>query len=181
MQYLMQAGTIMGMWFIVEYIVFVLATGNILLNFVHTPMMFVTPVLLFFLIRKLRNAIFPTGEFRFVQAFSYGVQLMFFGGLIEAFFIYAYNQWISPGNLLEMRQALLAQYAEVTEMMGTIPNNPLGGTMGKAFTEAQEILAEAPVERPIEAAINALSNDITYGFLWMIPLAFILRRKSQQI
>lgn len=178
MQVLMRAGAILGLWFVIEYLVFVMASQNIMFNLIHTPMMFVTPVLLFMLVRKLRQTIYSEVGLRFFQVLTYGVQMMFFAGLIEAFFIYAYNQWLFPTNLMEMRQALLSQYAEVTQMMESVPGNPLGQNLTGAFNQAHDILKEAPVERPIDAALNAISNDILYGILWMIPFGLILKKKS---
>jgi hypothetical protein len=32
---------------------------------------------------------------------------------------------------------------------------------------------------PIQVAFTSLSNDISYGLLWMIPLCFFLRQKPQ--
>ncbi|MBQ0056336.1 MAG: DUF4199 domain-containing protein [Bacteroidales bacterium] len=178
-QYLMRAGMILGMWFVVEYLVFVQSQSHIIFSLLHAPMMLVTPVLLFILIKKMRNVFFQTRGFRFSQVVIYSSQLMFFAGLIEAIFIYAYNQWLYPGNLLEMRDALIAQYDSlsqtITQMGSTLPPS-----LVNTFNEARQILAESDINRPIEVAINALSNDVFYGLIWAIPFGLILKRRTSE-
>lgn len=175
----MSAGAVLGFWFIVEYLVLVLSTEHIYLNLIRVPMLFATPLLLTLLSLKFRKIIFQvTGQNKimFLQLFIFGIQAMFFGGLLEAFLIFAYNSWLFPTNLYDMRQALIAQYTEVGQMLQTT-GSALGSEFVQTFNEARDLLKEAPLERPIDAALSALSNDVFYGMCLMVVIALILRKK----
>lgn len=178
LQFLMKAGMLLGLWFVVEYVLTVLATQYILLAVVHAAAMFATIAFLAVGVYKLRQTVFPNG-FLYLQSWLYGTELMFFAGMIEAIFIYAYNQWLVPDNQLQMRGALVSQYENVMAQV-----EALGGANGAMMEKWQgvmnqslELLKSAPIERPIDLAIAALSNDIFYGMVWMTVLSFFFRKK----
>lgn len=178
MQFLMKAGLMLGVWFAIEYLITVFATQSILLAIVHTGAMCATVFFLFYGVYKLRQTVFPNG-FLYLQAWLYGTELMFFGGLIEAIFIYAYNQWLAPNTQLQMRNALVAQYENVQQQMEALGNtsNAFIEKWQQVMEQSLELIKTAPIERPIDLALTAISNDIFYGMIWMILFSFFLRKK----
>ncbi len=170
----------LGLWFVVEYFITVLSTRYITLAVIRTPMMISTPVLLFLILRKLRDTYFPDDEFSRFRGWYYGVQTMFFAGLIEAVGVVIYNKWISPDNLAEMQRAMEAQYQEVISMFEA---NALAmkqfPTMLDTLKQMQQAMHEAPVGTAFEAAINLLSSDIMYGMLWSFIFCLFLHRNPQ--
>ena len=174
----MQTAVPMGLWFIVEYLLTALAMKNVALTFIRTPMMLLTPVLLFIALRRLRNIHFPDDDFGRFRCWYYGVQLMFFGGLIEAVGIAVFNQWIVPSNLAEMHNAMLSQYQQVIEMIQASGSQSTLGSLTETLTQMKTQIEEVPIETPVGAAVNMLSNDILYGIIWSLPFCFALHREA---
>lgn len=172
--YLMKMALPMGVWFIIEYMLRNAAAHNVMLGFISTPMMIVTPIALWYIIRTLRRQ-FLDDRIAGFQAWTFGTQLMFFSGLIEALFIYIYNEFIFPGNLAEIQQALIAQYEDAAASIRSlgVMTNMLG-----TLEETIEAMKQMPVSSPIETAISQLSTDIFYGMILMIPIALIVRKKA---
>ena len=174
--YLMKMALPMGIWFIIEYLLRNAAARNVLLSFITTPMLIVTPVALWYILRQLRRR-FLDDRITGFQAWTFGTQLMFFAGLIEALFIYIYNEFLYPGNLAEVQQAMIAQYEEAANSLRTMGSFP---SMLQPIQEAIDTMREMPVSSPIETAISQLSTDIFYGMLLMIPISLIVRKKGEK-
>lgn len=172
-EYLMKMALPLGIFFIVEYLVRNAAATHVLLGLLTYPMMMVTPVALWWILRRLRQRVLSNMMLG-IQAWSFGVQLMFFAGLIEALFIYVFNQFLYPTNQMEVQQAAIAQYDEAYHLI-----KGMGGMQQLLpyLEETLKTLKEAPVPSAIDTAISALSNDIFIGMFLMIPILFIVRRK----
>lgn len=174
--YLMKMALPLGAWFIIEYLLRNAAARNVLLSLITTPMMVVTPIALWFILKQLRKKILGDRLFGF-QAWTFGTQLMFYAGLLEALFIYLYNEFLFPTNLAEVQQAMILQYEEAASSlraMGAFPN------MLQPMQEMIDTMKEMSVSSPIETAISQLSTDIFYGMLLMIPIALIVRKKGAE-
>jgi len=179
-QYMFSVAFPLGMWFVIEYFFWILSTRSIMIATIRPALMLITPAALCFLLYKLRGRFFETETFGRFRCWYYGTQIMFYAGLIEAFAIAVYNQWIAPDNLLEMHNAMIAQYENVTSMATQNPSiGQVAPSMAKTLSETVQMLKEAEIETPFAAAINMLSNDIFYGALWSLIFCFILRRKPR--
>ncbi len=173
--YLMKMAVPLAAWFIVEYLIRNAMYSHIMLSFLIFPMMLVTPVALWWLIRKLRRD-FLGDAILGIQAWSFGVQLMFYASLIEALFIYVFNQFVRPGNLHRIQQAAIEQYENVRQTLAA------SGSFERYMPRLQQAidaLKEAPVLSPIETAISTLSNNLFIAIALMIPIALIVRRHPQ--
>lgn len=173
--YLMKMALPLGAWFIIEYLLRNAAARNVLLSFVTTPMMVVTPIALWYIIKRLRFTLL-SDRMTWFQAWTFGTQVMFFGGLIEALFIYIYNEYVFPGNLMELQQATIAQYEEAAASLRAMGSFP---SILQPMQEAIDAMKELPVSSAIETAISQLSTDIFLGMLMMAVLAFFLRKKPE--
>lgn len=169
--YLMKMALPLGLWFIALNLLRYAATSSVVISMIATPLILVTPVALWKCIKGLRQEL--GGFILGIQAWIYGVQLMFFAGLIEGLFIYIYNQFIRPGNLARVFQASIQQYENVLTTLKS-----LGGYESwiPKFEETLEKMKVEPVLTPIESAISTLSNDMFFGMILMIPIALIVRR-----
>ena len=94
-QFLMKHAPFLALFFIVEYTLSFAVIQFPVLALLLLPMKFVTPFLLYWFIKKLRNQELG-GVIRGLHAWTYGVQLMLFAGLIEAAFIFVYHSVIDP-------------------------------------------------------------------------------------
>lgn len=173
--YLMKWALPLAGWFIVEYLVRNASSTNMMLGLLSFPMMMVTVWALWWIIRKLRREILADC-IHGIQAWSFGVQLMFFAGLIEALFIYIYNEYLFPGNLVAVQQAAIAQYESV---LGQLTEMGAYQSWIPKFQETLDAMKEMPLQSAIDTAIGSLSNDIFAGMFIMIPLALILRKRPK--
>lgn len=164
----------LGIWFIIEYLQLMASTHNVILSLLRTPMMLVTAVLLLYLVYRQRMQFFPT-EFSRRQGIFYSLELMFYAGMLEAFFCLILNKWIMPNNLAEMHDGIIAQYEEVGQMLNASPFTSLK----EMFDQTLKALKEAPVETPINAAINLLSTDVLYGCILGVFNGLVLKRKPK--
>lgn len=177
--YLMRLALPLAVWFIVEYMERIAATHNLMLQLLTLPMMCATPFLAWYIIKQLRDRVMG-GVISGLEAWTFGTQLFFFAGLIEAMFIYLYNEYMSSNNLFEMQQALIAQYEEVTTLLSETQSGGFAGQYSQMMKDTVEVLKEAPIPSAIEAAVNQLSSTLFQGLFLMIPLSLILRHKNKR-
>lgn len=173
--YLMRAALPLALWFIAEYMLRNASASSMALNVVIVPLMLVTPFIIYRLIKRLRDELLG-GYMLGIQAWMFGVQMAFFAGLIEALYIYIYNEWINPGNLLAVQQATAQLYGTMLEQL---KQTGAYSTRWSDFEETFTQLNEMPVPSAIEAAISNLSNEIMLAMFYMIPLSFMLRRRPK--
>lgn len=180
-QYLMRWAMLLGAWFIIEYIVRNFAAYNMMLEMLSVPMMFVTAVMLFLLMKGLRNSVLE-GYISGMQCWAFGVQMMFFAGLLEALFIWLFNDFMLPDNLVRVHQARVEQYEAMIRMaeatQGEAQNTlPLMTRMTNLLQASSDQFKDMPIYTAIEAAVVMLSNTIFYGMILMVPISLILRKK----
>jgi len=171
--YLMKMAIPLAAWFIVEYLIKNAMTSNVLLSFLVIPMMVVTPIAIWWILRKMRREYLNDG-IHGLQAWTFGVQLIIYAGILEAFFIYIYNEFIKPGNLQAVQKAIIEQYEDVQK---SLLSSSAFGQYSSMLQEMIDTLKETPVLSPIQTALSTLSNDILIGTILMIPIALIVRKK----
>ena len=177
---LMKTALPLGGYFILEYLIRNYTASNIFLGLLNIPMMVVTVVLLYIVIKRLRDR-YLEGVITAFMAWTFGVQLMFFSGLIEASFIYVYNEFIVPTNLMTVHEQLIAQYDSAIEAVESLASaNSMASSMLPMMQEMSAMIKEMPVSSAIETAISMLSNDIFYGMLIMAIVAPIVRRRVKR-
>lgn len=173
--YLMRMALPLAGWFIVEQLLRYATAQNAMFSLLLPPMMLATPIALYFIVRHLRRTVMGNA-ISGLQAWSFGTQLMFLAGLIEGLFIYVYNEFIFPGNLIEVQQGVLQQTEEALQ---AIKSSGLLKGMEGQLTTTLEVMRKAAVPSAIEAAVDQISTDIFQGMLMMTPIALIVRRKPQ--
>ena len=172
--FLMRAALPLGFFFIFEYMLTVWSSGNIFLGVLRLPLLLGTPVLLFITMRTLRDKVMG-GTIGGFQAWVFGVQMMLFAALVEAAWIYVYNQVIAPDNLYDMQTAAIDQYEQSVAMLSQSSQfQPLLQRMNGMVAE----LKDAPVPTAIEAAVQMVSNDLFIAILLMIPISLIIKRQQ---
>ena len=176
-QYLMKMALPLGAYFIVEYLVRNYSASNIFLGFLNLPMMVITVVLVFIIMKGMRDKLLD-GHIPGFMAWTFGVQLMLFAGLLEAAFIYVFNEFIVPTNLVTVHQQMLIQYQEVLDTVKALPNQGnMVASATKLMQDTIDLLKETPVSSPIETAMSMLSNNVFYGMFIMLFVAPIIKKK----
>lgn len=173
--YIMKMALPLAVWFIAEYLLRYASTGNMMLSMVIVPMMLITPFAIFRILRNLRRNVLSDMMLG-IQAWTFGVQMAFFAGLLEAMFIYVYNQFLYPNAIAENIQQTITMYEQLTAQLKEA--GAYSSFWGQ-FDEIIEQLKKAPLPSAIETAISALSNEITMAMLYMIPVALFLRKKPK--
>lgn len=174
-QFLTKWALPLGGWFIAEYLVHNYSVNNLLLNLLNLPMMLATAVYLYLIVRKLREQVMPEKKIRALQAWTFGVQIMFFAGLLEALFIWLFNAYLVPDNLQMVHDAMVQQLEQTQQLYKASGLN--SGFLSSMLSQSADVLSEQKVASPIETAMSALSNDIFAGMIVMIPISWMVRKK----
>lgn len=169
--FLMKAALPLGIFFIFEYMLTVWSSGNIFMGMLRLPLFLGTPVLLFITMRTLRDKVMG-GSIGGFQTWVFGVQMMLFAALIEAAWIYVYNEFLAPDNLLDLQTAAIAQYEESAAIIAV---NPKLQPLLHPLNQMVESLKNAPVPTAIEAAVQIVSNDLFIAIVLMIPISLVIK------
>lgn len=178
-QFIMRTAFPLGIYFIAEYLVSVAAMGNLSLMAVRLLMAVATPVALFFLMRMLRDRVLD-GYIRGRQVWLYGVHTMIFAALVEAAFVYIYNEFLDPGNLLRTQQAAIAQFEASRASLEAMPGAGGAGALLDTMNSMVEELRNTRIPTAIEAAVSQLSNDFLAGIVLMLAIAPAVRRRKTE-
>ena len=176
-QYMMKMALPLGAYFIIEYLVRNYSASNIFLGVLSLPMMLLTVFFVYKIMKRMRDKLLE-GRITGFMAWTFGTQLMLFAGLIEAAFIYIYNEFIVPTNLMNIHEQMIEQYESVMKTIEALPEK--SGLVTSASTMMQDtlnVLKETPVSTAIETAMSMLSNDIFFGMIIMAFIAPIIRKK----
>lgn len=93
-QFAMEAGAYMGLYFVVKFIFAVLSLNYPFCNVVSTIMLLFVPLVVFFMMRKFSNQ--NEGGSYFSQLWMMGILLFFFASLISGLAQYIYYVYINP-------------------------------------------------------------------------------------
>jgi len=93
-QFAMEAGAYMGLYFVVKFIFAVLSLNYPFCNIVSTIMLLFVPLVVFFMMRKFSNQ--NEGGSYFSQLWMMGILLFFFASLISGLAQYIYYVYINP-------------------------------------------------------------------------------------
>ena len=93
-QFAMEAGAYMGLYFVVKFIFAVLSLNYPFCNVVSTIMLLFVPLVVFFMMRRFSNQ--NEGGSYFSQLWMMGILLFFFASLISGLAQYIYYVYINP-------------------------------------------------------------------------------------
>ena len=164
----MKHAPFLALFFIIEYVLSFAVIQFPAIALLLLPLKCVTPFLLYWVIKKLRNQEMG-GVIRGLHAWTYGVQLMLFAALLEAAFIFIYHSFIDPDAALRLQQY---QFQAMEQLQ------PLLGSDSASLTEMMEQAQAAPLPSAIEMAVSMMTNDIMIGMFLMLIIAPIVRRKE---
>lgn len=173
--YMMKMALPLAVWFIAEYLLRNAAVSHIGLGFLLMPMMLITPYAMYRIMRRLRQTVLSDMMLG-IQAWTFGIQMAFFAGLVEALFIYVYHQFLFPTSIADNVQATIAMYEQMTQQLKEAGTS---SSLWDSFAQAIEQIKEAPLPTAIETAISTLSNEILLAMFYMIPVALSVRKKPR--
>ncbi len=116
--YAMQAGLVLGGFWIFKYLFVIGATQYPSLNYVSTFLSFFTPLLLLFYLIRFKN-IDPENKLKYWDGVKLGVMLFFFASIIESAIIIIHLVWLNPSyiSIINEQTIELAQSLDFSETM----------------------------------------------------------------
>jgi putative copper export protein len=132
------------------------------------------PVLAYFYVKKLRNALLK-GSITFSTAWNFGILLFFFGGLIIAFVVYVCGQYVIPETVSQIIQF---QMNMVDYSINRFTENNASPQQIELMRHQWRQLADIQHNTAtIELAVGLLWNCVVTGFFLSVPIALIVKKK----
>ncbi len=164
----MKAAFFLGLFFIVEYWISIQVPTHLFLALVALLLKCVTPVALYYILRRLRDT-WLDGELSGFAAWIYGVRVMLFAALPEAAFIYVYHQFIDPEALLQIMQTTVGQLEKIQAVFGD----------QYLDTATIDLYRNAEIPSAIQTAVNMITQDMMLGIFLMFAIAPLVKRRTR--
>lgn len=158
----MSYGLALGLFWAVKYIFFILSISHPFLNVVYWGLTLAVPFVAFFLTKKYRNTEL-NGKISFFHAWRFGTMLYFFAALIIALVHFIFYQYIAAPDFLAK------SYTQVIDILNE----------SQVDTTILEAFKSMTVPSPIHMAIQGIFNNIFYGIILSLPVAALLRTKTE--
>ena len=152
-------GLLLGGFWVVKYIFFILGTLLPAVDFISIVLTPVT-LLLAYLFTKVYKIILG-GKVSFSSAWSFGVLLFFFASLIEALPQYVFFSYIASP---EYMAGLTEQATLLVEKMGLV------------MSMEDEVINQIANLSPIQLTFQGIFANVFYGIILSIPVAALLCR-----
>ncbi len=161
LKWAMTYGLGLGIYWAIKYVFFILGVSYPMFNIVYWILTLAVPFIAYYFTKKYKDEALG-GQISFFHAWRYGTMLYFFAALIVSLVHFIFYQYIaSPdfiANAYDQTINLLKQSQINTSMM--------------------ESLSKMPVPSPIQMAIQGIFNNIFYGIVLSIPVAFIVSKHT---
>ncbi len=161
-QFAMEAGAYMGLFFVVKFIFTVLSLNFPICNIVATFMMLLIPVLLYFLLREYHRE--NRCRSHFSQLWMAGILLFFFASLIVALAQYVYYIYINP-------EYIHSQFVAAVNLMETM-NLPADPSVMELLKEE---LAKGKSPDPMTVVMQQIWVNVFFGSLLSLFMSGIVR------
>ncbi len=165
-KYAMRYGTYMGLFWIVKFFLFPAGLTNPLLMFLFLLATVAVPFVAYFMVRSFRDR-YMGGTILFAQAWIFGTFLYMFAALLAALAHYIYFAFLDQGYLVNTYASLIEEF-EGLNIQG----------MDEYLGQMQQLLETVRNMSPIQLVIQLLSQNVIYGSVLSLPVAFLVRRKK---
>lgn len=162
----MEYGLIFGAFFVLKFGLMVLSTRYPILVGLTWILIFGTPVLLYWMIRKLRDQELG-GSIAFKEAFNFGFFAIFFGSLIETLFQFGYFEFVDTSFIAN-------QVVQVTQAMDTMTESAPNDLLSRLT----DLYKNAEIPSPIQMAFQGLFNSVVTGTFLSWICALLLRKQA---
>ncbi|QRX63713.1 DUF4199 domain-containing protein [Dysgonomonadaceae bacterium zrk40] len=164
LNYAMQAGLVLGVYWVFKYLFVITGELHPLLSFIGTILSIGTPLLLFYFLVKY-NREGTNGEMRFGEGIQFSILLFFFASLLESLMVLLHVKWIDPlyiGGIYEAMMQMASQMPIGKELAAQLTDQPLPGAITYVFS-------------------NVIMADVFLGLilsLLIVPLAMRYKRNE---
>ena len=164
--YSMEYAIYLGLLLIAKMLVSSLDKESVFVSTLLMLFLMVVPVVGYVLTKRFRDV---SGYSSFSQLFLFGVLMYFFASLLSGIFDYVYYQYLNP-------QFFQDQLSDVNKLLGEMVN--AGMITDEEF--AAQLEAEKP-SSPIEVVYQGIWGMIMMGAIYSLFLALILRKKKTTV
>lgn len=162
----MRSGTALGIFWIFNFIVFLLGLRIPFLTLLFVGLSFTVPIILFRLAKAYRK-VHCDNVISFGQAFFFINSVAFFATMLTAVAHYIYFRYIDGGFIFEEYNHALQGIKD------TLPGAELAQTIG----QMEDALSQIAQLTPIELTFQLISQNIFFGiFLALVIAPFIMRK-----
>ncbi len=165
-KYAMRYGTYMGIFWAAKFCLFPPGVANPLLMMVFVVLTLTVPFVSYFMVRSFRDT-YCEGAVTFAQGWIFTSFLYTFAALFVAVAHYVYFAYIDQGYLVNTYSSLIQETRALK-----IPETE------QMLTQMEQVLETIRELSPIEMVIQLLAQNIIYGSILAIPVAFFVKRKK---
>lgn len=140
--YTTHTSVILGVFWILKYLLVVLGGNNTALNLLGNLLSFGTPLILFYFLVRYNSEILKN-KMRYWHGVQFSILLFFFASILEAMIVFIHVRWLDPtfisslyNSLIELAQTLNISQALTTQLM----EQPLPSSFSYVFNNV--ILAD---------------------------------------
>lgn len=156
----MTYGLSMGIFWCFKYVFFMFGVSSPVMSFIYITITFFVPFVAFF--QTWRYKIEIGGTISFFHAWQFGVLLYFFAALVVSLEHYFFYRYVAPPGFLTN------SVGQVLELL-------------KKSNADQKMLDAISNTRitPIQMAIQGIFNNIFYGVIFSLPIAWVISRRKE--
>lgn len=166
-KYAMRYGTYMGLFWMVKFFFFPAGLTNPLLMLLFVLCTLAVPFIAYFMARSFRDK-YCGGVIRFSQAWVFVTFMYLFAALLTAIAHYIYFAYLDQGYLVNTYSSLIEE----------MRNMKLEG-VEEYLKQMEQVLEVVRNLSPIEMVVQLLSQNVIYGSILALPVAFLVRRKKR--
>ncbi|WP_300724470.1 DUF4199 domain-containing protein [uncultured Bacteroides sp.] len=166
--YAMTAGTLMGVYWIIKFILFPAGFVIPFLQLLFIILTIAVPFIGYFLVRRYRNRYSPEG-INFFSGFTFTFSMYFYASMLAAVAHFIYFRFIDQGFIFN---SYLQQIDEMKR---------IGGDEVSDFTNnLTETINTLSSFSPIQLTFQLFSQNILYTFLLAIITGLLVKNKKTQ-
>ncbi len=156
----MEAGAVMGAFFVVKFIFTVLGMYSQFAGMLSVFMMLAIPLVVYYLMRRYYR---ENGGVRlFSQLWTLGILLFFFASLISGLVQYIYYAYINP-DYIGMQFEMAGEVMRMVEEMNSVPSSSL--------EPYKQVMEQGNIPTPMDLVAAQMWVNILFGSLLSVVMA----------
>ncbi|WP_329905420.1 DUF4199 domain-containing protein [Porphyromonas pogonae] len=164
-------GLVLGLYFILKYLCMLnFFRAPELLSLIYIFLTLMVPVIVYVLIKRYRDSRPADQPFGVMHGWQFGVMLYAFASILVALPHYVFYEYVLPAHIdqIEMMAEQLLQKPGMEEIFNQ-------AFKGLTLTELIEKSMSVPA---VTRVFNDISDNLFWGIIISIPIAFMLRKKD---
>jgi hypothetical protein len=162
----MMSGTVMGVFWIIRFTLFVLGLGNGILMGLFVMTTLAVPALLGTYMRRYRDMV-ADGELSFLDGLKLALLSCFYASLLVAAAHFIYFRWMDHGYVASV-------YADLIQTLKAVP----GEAEAQLYEPLEETLTLWREMSPINITLQLMTNNILWSVVMALPLALVMKRNA---